>query len=375
MISYTLQIVALGAGFIGFVSGLLSVFFVNRKQSILGDAISHASLAGITLSFIILQEKVKFFIVLGALLSALGAMGLIYVIDRYTKVKSDAAIAIVLSLFFGFGIVLLSLIQRLEISSQSGLRHYLFGNIAFLRFSDLPLLVSLGLIIITLIILNWKELKLITFDIEYAKIIGLPVFRYELLIIIMGISIIVIGVDLIGVVMMAGLLVAPAMAARQWVSTYNTLMILSAIFGMFGGVLGTILSANFSNLPPGPTIIVLLALLVIISIIFSSKGLISYYFRYAYYTSRYNVEEKIFHLADHMRLNPTFCDIREFDIDPDHDSVIVHPHSSKFKENHTLYDDLDILIHLGYILPREGGTWILTYKGMETVNKINQEAS
>ena len=290
-------------------------------------------------------------------------MGLIYTISRYTIVKEDAAIGIVLSLFFGLGIALLSYIQRTATSPPGRLEHYLFGNIAFLRETDLFIISLLGLIVISLLLVFWKQLKLVSFDQDYAMTLGLKTVIYDFLVLVLVVVTIVISSDLIGVIMVAGLLIAPGLAARQWSDVFGRVVLLAGIFGAASGLLGALFSASVSNLPAGPTIIVIMGVIVMFSLLVAKNGILFSQLTTLWYELTIDVEQRLEHLAEHMLVNPRACDIREFDL-ADHDPPL---------RDHRLDQDLSVLIQLGYITPREGGYWILTLKGLMMVQKMKPQ--
>lgn len=363
LIGYTFLIVSGGAILIGLITGVLSVFFVARQQSIIGDAIAHSTLAGIAMAYLIFRQQSRLLLLIGALLTGLLAVGLIQLVQTVSRIKTDAAIGVVLSTLFGLGVALLSIIQKLPSGSQSGLKHYLFGNIAFLRLTDLGSILILDLLVLLLIGLFWKELKLITFDREYAKTLNIGVQRYELLILTLVVVTVVLGVEMIGVIMMAGLLIGPGIAARQWSNHFGQVVLLAAILGAVAGLSGVILSATISNLATGPTIIVIMGIIVFISIIFSRKGPLLDYFTYLKYEVQVDVHETMEHLSSYIIKHPRGCDIREF---------ALKEEPTEPQPDHQLSDDLHVLYHLGYIQPQESGNWVLTFKGMELVEQMSQ---
>lgn len=282
---YTLQIVALGSAFLGLISGVLGSFAVLRKQSLLGDAVSHAALPGIALAFIILQTKNTELILLGALVAGIIATGCITVIKEYTRISVDSALAVVLSTFFGFGLVLLTYIQKIPNANQAGLEKFIFGQASTLLRRDVVVLFIAGCVLLFIVLILWKEFKLIAFDIDFAKSIGLPVGKLSFLLSSMIVITIILGLQTVGVILMSAMLVAPGVAARQWTNRLGGMMILAPIFGVFSGVSGTIISSIIGKMPTGPTIVLIMSSIVIISILFSPKrGLL--WHRLRQYTNR-----------------------------------------------------------------------------------------
>ncbi len=272
---YTLRTVALGAAILGIVSGTLGSFAMLRKQSLLGDAISHAALPGIAIAFLLTGSKSSIVLLLGAAIA--GWIGTFFVmkIVNATRVKEDSALGLVLSVFFGFGLVLLTLIQKMPNAAQAGLDKFLFGQAATLMTRDVVLTASIGLPVIILMALFWKEMKLMTFDKDYAAIIGIPVRRMEAVFTFLLVIAIVLGLQTVGVVLMSAMVVAPAAAARQWTDRLGFMVILAAIFGAISGATGAVISSLAKHIPTGPTIVLALSLIVLISVLFApNRGII-----------------------------------------------------------------------------------------------------
>lgn len=275
LIDYTTAIVIAGSGTVGFVSGMMGTFSVLRRQSLLGDAISHAALPGIAIAFLITHTKNPFALLLGAMISGWISSSLVLGIVRRSIIKADAAMGIVLSVFFGLGLMLLTIIQRMGTSNQSGLSHYLFGNASTLLKSELIWMMAFGLIACLGTALFWKEFKLLAFDREFGDAIGFQMTRIEWVLSTLTVIGIVIGIQTVGVILMSALLVAPAAAARQWSRTMSQMVQLSAGIGAGCAMIGAWLSAQIPKLPTGPTIVLCLTVVVAVSLLFAPKrGLI-----------------------------------------------------------------------------------------------------
>ncbi|MBI4926866.1 MAG: metal ABC transporter permease, partial [Anaerolineae bacterium] len=207
---YTLRTVALGAVLLGAVSGVLGSFALLRRQSLLGDAISHAALPGVVLAFLITRSKSPLVLLLGAL--AAGWLGVLIMqfLQRRTRISQDSALGLVLSVFFGFGMMLLTFTQSLPDARQAGLNKFLFGQAATLLTSDVLVMAGLTALALLLVALFWKEFKLVSFDAEYAASLGLPSGRLDLLLNALLVVAIVTGLQAVGVVLMSALVVAPA---------------------------------------------------------------------------------------------------------------------------------------------------------------------
>lgn len=272
---YTLRTVALGAGSLGAVSGTLGAFAVLRRQSLLGDAISHAALPGIVLAFLLTGSKNTLVLVLGAAVA--GWIGTLFVLSvvRGSRIPSDSALGIVLSVFFGLGLLLLTYTQRLPTAAQAGLDTFLFGQAATLLMRDVAVIAGLGTIAVVAVAVFWKQFKLLSFDPEFGATLGVPMRSMEIVLTTVLVVAIVIGLQTVGVVLMSAMVVAPAAAARQWTNTLGRMVLLSALFGAIAGVSGALISASTRNLPTGPTIVLAATLLVALSMAFApERGLV-----------------------------------------------------------------------------------------------------
>jgi manganese/zinc/iron transport system permease protein len=271
LFDYTLRTVALGALALGATSGTLGAFAVLRKQSLLGDAVSHAALPGIVLAFMITGSKSTHVLVLGAAVAGLAGTLIVMAVTRASRVPDDSALGIVLSVFFGLGLVLLTYVQRDPTAAQAGLTTFLFGQAATLLARDVAVIAALGGVAVLVVLLFWKEFKLLAFDPDYAASLGIPVRLVDVLLTTMLVIAIVVGLQTVGVVLMSALVVAPAAAARQWTDALGPMVALSALFGALSGVGGAVTSATTRGLPTGPTIVLAASLCVLLSLAFAPR--------------------------------------------------------------------------------------------------------
>lgn len=272
---YTLRTVALGAAVLGIVSGALGSYAVLRKQSLLGDAMSHAALPGIVIAFILTGSKAPLVLVIGAAAAGwLGALFIILIVSE-TRLKQDSALGIVLAVFFGVGLVLLTWVQRQGFAGQSGLDRFLFGRAAALVMEDVWVMVGLGGLTLFMVLLFWKEFKLLSFDPEFAATLGYPTRRLDILLTTLIVMAIVIGLQTVGVVLMSAMIVAPAAAARQWTDRLGVMVLLSAFFGALAGISGALISSMTAGLPTGPTIVLCVSFIVAFSLLLApNRGLV-----------------------------------------------------------------------------------------------------
>lgn len=267
--------VIFGSMLLGLCAGVLGVFAVLRKQGLLGDALSHASLPGIVLAFLIMRTKFLPVLILGALISALLAAYAINLLVNKSKIKMDSAMAGVLSVFFGFGIFLLTHIQHLSISSQAGLDTFLFGQAAALLQNDIIRMSIVFVLIISVVIVFWKELKIFIFDPDYAKVLGFKKSIMEVIFMSVFVMSILMSLQAVGVVLTAALFVIPAVTALFWTNRLLFAVLLSGACGMLSGGFGAYLSSVYDNLPTGPVIVVVASVFFLISFLFSpAKGLV-----------------------------------------------------------------------------------------------------
>lgn len=295
--SYTTQMVLLGTALLGLASGIAGTFAVLRKESLIGDGLSHAALPGVVIAFLLTGIKDIEVLIAGAALSSIAAAWLITITVENSKIKFDGALATILSAFFGLGMVLLTYLQSLNNAGQAGLSKFIFGQAATILARDVYITSAAALIIIVLTALFWKELKLISFDVEYAKTLQIPVTFTLILYRSLLIMTIIIGIQSVGAILISSLLIAPAVGARQWTNKLGTMCILAGFFGMVSAIGGTIWSTSVQKLPTGPAIIVILSVIVLLSLIFApNRGILWQY--------RRNKQSKQALLSETTRISP-----------------------------------------------------------------------
>ncbi len=271
----TARNVLLGATLLGGLGGVVGCFALLRRQSLLGDALAHAALPGVCLAFLLTGSKHPAILFAGALVAGLvGALGILGIV-RGSRVKEDSAIGIVLSVFFGTGIALLTFIQKLPAGNQSGLDRFLFGQAATIVVGDLVLMAILAVVVLSVLLVRFKDFKLVTFDREFAASLGLPVRRLELLLTLLLVLVVVVGLRIVGVVLMVATLITPAAAARQWTDRLSTMLWVAAIFGGVTGAFGALMSSTFDRLPTGPTIVLSASVVLVASLLFApNRGIL-----------------------------------------------------------------------------------------------------
>ena len=357
---YTLRTITLGTAILGAVTGMLGSFAVLRKQSLLGDAISHAALPGIAIAFLITGTKDSNVLLIGALVSGLVGTFWIRGIVKKTHLKSDTALGLILSLFFGFGMLLLTFIQKQPNANQAGLDKYLFGQAATLLEKDVWVMSVVTGICLLVLLVFWKEFKILLFDADYTKTLGFNTKTIDILITSFIVLAIVLGLQTVGVVLMSALLLAPAAAARQWTNHLSVMVFLAALFGAFSGVFGTAISASQNNLSTGPVIVIVAGVFVLISFVFSpSRGLLFKHIRF------------IKNRRD-LQWHKTLAFM--YNIVESHEHI-SHPHAIKILNNFQGYtkSTLQKLVSKNYVTIN-GNMWSLTENGFKVASNLyNQQ--
>ncbi len=268
---YTLRNVALGTFLLGLGSGAVGSFMTLRGQSLLGDAIAHATLPGVAIAFLITTSKDPLILLLGAAIAGVLGIGAIMAITRNTKIDDDGANGIILSIFFGFGLLLLTYIQKLPNASQAGLDRFIFGQAATIITKDVIIIAVVQVVVLFTIMLLFKEFKSSTFDPQSTTVMGFNQRIIDAIFAALLVAVIVVGLQTVGVILISALLIAPAAAARQWTHSLKVMVITSSLFSGISGMVGSIMSASRNNLPTGPMIVIVLTVVLIISFLFGAK--------------------------------------------------------------------------------------------------------
>lgn len=266
------RFVAFGSMLLGAAAAIVGTFAFLRKQALVGDAVAHSILPGVCLAFIISGTKNPIYLLIGASISGWISMIAVDYISRNSKLKSDTAIGIVLSVFFGLGILLLTTIQHSGNASQAGLDKFLFGKAASLTSNDVKIFGGVAIVLILVVFLFYKEFKLISFNPDFAKSIGLPVKTLEFVLSTLTVLAIAVGIQAVGVVLMAALLITPAAAARFWTHKLWKMILIATLFGAASALIGTFISYSYPAMPTGPWIVVCLSMMALFSIFFAPKN-------------------------------------------------------------------------------------------------------
>ena len=275
--SYTFIIVGSGTFLLAAIAGAVGCITVLKGQSLIGDAIGHAAFPGIVLSFMLFMQREPVLLTLGAVVSGTTAFILIQVIKENSKLKLDAILAVVLSSFFGVGMVLKSHIQgnsTYKDAAQSGLSSYIFGQAAYIMKDDVKLIVYVGIPMLVLLILFYKEIKVFLFDEIYASTIGIKTVLLYGIILVMTMGIIATGLNLVGAILISSLLIIPAITALQWSDKFGWVLIIAGVVGGVSALIGTYISTAYEGMSTGATIILIMGSLAIISLVIGPHGMI-----------------------------------------------------------------------------------------------------
>lgn len=277
MLNYNTAIVLSGTALLGAAAGLVGCLAVLRRRALMGDTLAHAALPGLCLAFLAFRERSLPILLGGALAS--GVLGLLVIggLRRFTRIKEDAALGIVLSVFFGAGIVLSRLVQNhVPGGSKAGLDSFILGKTAGLLVQDVVVLAVLAVVSSAVVLVLYKELRLVAFDSPFAQSQGWPVFLLDFVTMTLVAIVVVAGLPAVGVILMAALLILPAASARFWTERFDHLLLLAVAFGVAIGLVGTLLSASFTALRAGPTLVLTGTLLFLISLTWGPRrGLVA----------------------------------------------------------------------------------------------------
>ena len=259
------RFVLIGSLLIGATGGMLGSFAVLRRRSLLGDALAHAALPGVALAYLATGSKSLPVLLVGATVAGILGVLLIQFITQYTRVKADSAIGIVLSVFFGIGIVLLTHVQRSGGGNQSGLDKFLFGQAASIVGDDLVVMTVLTAIIIVAVLALYKEFKALIFDAGFLSTLGFSARRVDAMLMGLIVLTVMVGLQAVGVVLIAAMLITPAVAARFWSERLGTVVVISMAFGGVSGIVGTFISSLAPRIPTGPVMVLVATLFFIVS--------------------------------------------------------------------------------------------------------------
>ena len=275
--AYNTLVVLAGTMLLGVAAGITGTFLMLRRRSLAGDVIGHAALPGVAIAFLIFAviapdsgKSLPAMLIGGGVASGLGMVSVLW-LRNVGRLPEDAVLAIVLSSFFGLGVVMLSIVQASPSGSQAGLRDFIFGQAAAIRISDVKLLAGIAAIAIAASGLLMKEWTLMCFDEGLARVLGYPIRWLDLLLMTLVVAVCVAGMQAVGLLLIVALLIIPPSSARFWSDSIRPNIWLSAGFGALSATLGGIASALVPKLSTGAIIVVAASGLLVMSILFGTK--------------------------------------------------------------------------------------------------------
>ena len=273
---YNTRLVVICTILLGCACGLMGGFLLLRKRSLMGDTLSHATLPGVGLSFMLLvalggDGKSLPILLAGAGITGVIGCAAVLFIREQTRIKDDAAMGIVLSVFFGAGVAILGVIQKMPEGSAAGLESFIYGKTASMVMSDFQILVFITICVITCSLLLFKEFRLLCFDENFAAVLGWPVKFLDILLLALITAVTVAGLQAVGLILIIAFLITPAAAARFWTNQLDRMLMLSALIGAASGWIGASLSAFFPRLPAGAVIVLVAALFFVVSMLIGTE--------------------------------------------------------------------------------------------------------
>ncbi len=272
---YNAALVAIGAGLLGIAAGSAGSFLFLRKRALVSDAVAHATLPGVGLAFIVMvtllggDGRNLIGLLAGSAITAGIGLVLVEWMTRATRLSEDAAIGAVLSVFFGFGIVLLTVIQTMSAGRQAGLESFLLGSTAGMLFQDAVTIAIGGAAVVAMVILLRRPMTLVAFDPEYAAATGVNVSRIDLIIMGLVMAVTVIGLKLVGLILIVAMLIIPPVTARFWTDRTTHVIWIAGLVGGVSSYVGAAISASAPNLPTGPIIVLVCFGLFALSMFFA----------------------------------------------------------------------------------------------------------
>lgn len=293
---YNTALVCIGAALLGASAGMVGVYVLLRKRSLVGDAISHATLPGLAAAFLLStwvtgEGRSVVALMVGAAASAWAGLLSVDWITRRTRLPEDAAIGAVLSAFFGLGVVLMTVVQTLQAGGQAGLQSYLLGSTAGMLRAEAEAVALLAAGAALAVFALRRPFTLTCFDEGYAAVRGLDVRRVDLAMMALVLAVTVIGLRIAGLVLVVALMIIPPVAARFWTDRSDRMVAISAGLGAAAAYIGAALSAAGPGLPTGAVIVLVIFALFLGSMLASPvRGVLAL-----------GLRRRRFHLALHRR--------------------------------------------------------------------------
>jgi len=300
---YNSALVAIGAALLGIAAGGAGTFIFLRKRALVSDAAAHATLPGICLAFMTMvalggDGRSLAGLMAGSAISAAAALVLVDWIVRETRLPEDAAIGAVLSVFFGFGIVLMTVVQNMTAGRQAGLESFLLGSTAGMLFNEAVTIAIAGAAAGAVLFLLYRPMTLVAFDPEFAATTGIPVRATDLATMGLVLVVTVIGLKVVGLVLIVAMLIIPAVAARFWTERVDRVVLIASLMGGVSGYLGAALSAAHPQVPTGAVIVLVAFSLFVVSLLLApARGVVASVFRHLRFQRRVHLRQGLLALA------------------------------------------------------------------------------
>ena len=281
LFSYDFLVVALGSMFLAIVASIVGCFSVYKGQSLIGDAIGHASYPGVILAFILFMSREPVLLMLGAIVIGSLAYITIQSMVNHSKISFDSSLAIVLSGFFGLGMVLKTYIQGHKAYlhlNQAGLKSYIFGSTAFILKSDVYLILIVAIIVLLILYVFYKEILVSIFDRDYARSIGLKTGIVDFVLLIMMMSVIALGLKSVGAILISSFLIIPCICANQHTKKIKNVFVIAVLVSVVSSLVGVYFSTIVNGLSTGPMIILCMGILTFLSFIFGKYGILKQFY-------------------------------------------------------------------------------------------------
>ncbi|GJM19261.1 MAG: manganese ABC transporter permease [Phycisphaeraceae bacterium] len=273
---YTATMVTLGTTALGAAGGVVGTFTLLRKRALMTDTLAHATLPGVAIAFLLLVAlgaggKSLLGLLPGAAASGVVGVLAVHALTKTGRLRPDAAMAVVLSVGFGIGVVLMSIIQAMPSGQQGGLSTFIYGQTAAMSREDVAVIGAAGALSVLFVVLVLKELSYVAFDAEHARVSGVPSGGLDLALMGVVVLVTVVALQAVGLVLAVAILVIPAVSARLWTDRLRRMVVLAGVLGALGGYLGTAASTVLERLPAGPVIVLCSGAIFAISLVFAPR--------------------------------------------------------------------------------------------------------
>ena len=311
-LGYNATLVTIGATLLGIAAGVTGTFLYLRKRALVSDAISHATLPGVGIAFMLMvllggDGRALPGLLFGAAVSSWIGLLCVSWLARLTRLSEDAAIGAVLSVFFGFGIVLLTVIQTMGAGRAAGLEGFLLGSTAGMLFNDALVIAGGGALTLVAVLILRRPMTLLSFDPEYAAARGINVGRMDLAIMALALAVTVIGLKVVGLILIVAMLIIPPVTARFWTERTDHMVLISGLCGGLAAWIGASLSAVAPAMPTGPIIVLSSFALFVLSLLLApNRGVLAVYLRHVRFQRRVHMRQGLLALAQGQPIYEAF---------------------------------------------------------------------